>query len=248
MAWNNIASIALKNQEYKKAYKILQDSLKHDYNSWNVWDNYQNACQQVKDFGGEINAFHRLLELSPTKLNAEALGFLVISITTGESDINNASARRLLPKVKELFGSITAKIPDNARIWYWYGKLNISELTERAETELKETLEQIVQKLQKAYRYAVQEKDWEKGENSVSRVLEIVKELASHQILLIGEVNDDIARKAVQSSCRVMLDNVIIRMTKGRDDVVTGTVALPENTKGVFDDIVSMRASTALLN
>jgi tetratricopeptide (TPR) repeat protein len=235
-----LGSIALRSQDYPKAYRILQESIKADYDNWNVWDNYQNACQKVKDFEEEIKACYRLLELRG-KVNVDSLGLLVAAVVEGLTDIRGASALRLLPKVKELFGAMAAKLADNSKLWFLYAKLNMAELGEQ-NSNRRDLLLTIVQKLQRAFRYATKEKDWEKEEISLVNVLSIAKELGTHQMLLVQAESDDAEQRSVRSSCRLMLDSVITKVEKSCSDFVTGHLLLTEDSAKIFDEIRLMKS------
>ncbi|OQV15910.1 Tetratricopeptide repeat protein 27 [Hypsibius exemplaris] len=242
LAWNNLGSIALRGQDYNKAYRILQDSIKADYDNWNVWDNYQNACLKVKDFEEEIKACYRLLELKG-RLNVDSLGLLVAAVIDGVADIHGVSAARLLPKVKELFGAMSVKLTDNSKVWYLYGKLNASELERAAdETARKEVLQAVVMKLQRSFRCAVKETDWEREDYSLINTLNVAKELGNYQRLLIAAETDDTEQRSVRSSCRVMLDSVISRVEKSCTNFATGSLAVSEEAASLLTDIRAMRA------
>lgn len=240
LAWNNLGSIALRNQDYPRAYRILQDSIKADYENWNVWDNYQHACQRVKDFEEEMHACHRLLELRG-QLNVESLGLLVAAVIDGVTDIHGNSSSRLIPKVKALFGAMTAKLADNTQAWYLYGKLQASELSGKNGGELREILESVIQKFQRAYRYAVKDKDWEKEENTLMSALVITEELASMQISLLNSGLTDEAKRDVRSSCRVLLDNFIAKVEKAHRDDVTGDLKISQEILDRFQRVLQLR-------
>ncbi|XP_055331336.1 tetratricopeptide repeat protein 27-like [Paramacrobiotus metropolitanus] len=236
LAWNNLGSIALHLGNDQKAYKILRESVKTNFENWNIWDNYQNACQRVKDFDEEIHAFHRLLELRGS-VNAEALALLVAAVVGGVTDLQGASATRLLAKVKTLMGAVTAKIPDNSRIWYLYGKLQAAEMTTVPGSERKEVLESVVQKLQKAYRHSVREKDWEKEESSLTNCLMIVKELTDAQTSLMEADISEEERQSIKSSLRVMLESVVIKVQRSYLNDISGELRVPEGVVKLFESI-----------
>lgn len=199
----------------------------------------------MKDFEEEISACHRLLQIRG-QLNVESLGLLVAAVIDGVPDIHGNSAVRLVPKLKELFGAMTAKLADNAQVWYMYGKLQASELDHGSEQTEEEIMESVIQKYQRAYRYAIKDKDWEKDEHSLLNALAIAKDLASLQLKLLRSDASDVVKKDTRASCRVMLDNLVLRIEKSLKNVMTGELNLLPGCMSQYNGLLQMRTEIKL--
>lgn len=251
IAWNNLGSVFLHTNQFMKAYKVFQESIKADYENWNVWDNYQNACHQVKDFEEEIVAFHRLLELKGS-LSAEALSILVAAVTANETDVKGHPSQRLKPKLRQLLGALTARLSDNSRIWYIYGKLVYSDLSEEADAQRRvEIIESIVQKWQKAYRYAVAAKDWDAEEATLAHTMNVAKDLSSLARDFANGAADAETKRNLLFSCQVMINGVLKKIDNRYQELGSANLKLPpflidqyQQIKGINLEIDNLLSSS----
>lgn len=72
-----------------RAFKVLQEATKCDYDNWKVWDNILMVGTDLACFPEVINAYHRILDLKEGRhVDTEVLGILVSAI---RDNINGTS-------------------------------------------------------------------------------------------------------------------------------------------------------------
>lgn len=62
----------------RKAFRALQEALKHKYLNWKIWENFLYVAMNLQEFQSAIYAVNRLLQLrSEKEVNSEVLLALV---------------------------------------------------------------------------------------------------------------------------------------------------------------------------
>ena len=80
-AWNNLANAYIKQGQKARAWKVLQEAVKCDYDNWKVWDNILVVSTDCAHFEEVIKSYHRLLDLKHGKhVDTEVLNILVKAI------------------------------------------------------------------------------------------------------------------------------------------------------------------------
>lgn len=79
-SWNNLAKAYLNLGDKVRAYKILGEAIRCNYDNWKVWENYLIVSVDTGNFEDVLNAHHRLSELKPKYLDTEILTITVNSI------------------------------------------------------------------------------------------------------------------------------------------------------------------------
>ncbi|XP_003744689.1 tetratricopeptide repeat protein 27 [Galendromus occidentalis] len=170
-AWNNMAKAYISLNEREKAWRVLQEALKCNYDDWRIWENYVLVSMDVKAFNEVIKGWHRLLDLKHNFADGRLANLLVKVIADNIKDVDgNQTASYLRKKLYELFGRITATLSASDEIWSAYGDLHFH--SEPAEgTSWSEHVQKIVQCYQKAIRFTMQSKSWEKNSENASNIL-----------------------------------------------------------------------------
>ena len=63
-AWNNLANSYIKQGQKPRAWKVLQEAVKCDYDNWKVWDNILVVSTDCAHFEEVIRAYHRYRQIS----------------------------------------------------------------------------------------------------------------------------------------------------------------------------------------
>ncbi|CAG8557391.1 10089_t:CDS:1 [Dentiscutata erythropus] len=132
-AWNNLASVFLKQGRKVDAFNAFQQGLKQKYDSWRIWTNYMYTAVDIGEFSETIRAMQRVVDLRWEKekescIDLDVLEILVNAITQGILDANKNSASRLAPRLENLLTeTITSRMTSHPRIWqlcaqFWFWK------------------------------------------------------------------------------------------------------------------------------
>ena len=89
------------------------------------------------------------------------LRILVQAIVENKEDNYGQEVGRLAPVVQKLFGRLTSQVTNNAEVWEIYADLVTTNIDMETTNAFR-----VAQLLQKAYRSAIQEKNWEKDLSS----------------------------------------------------------------------------------
>lgn len=79
-SWNNLAKAYLNLGKKDRAYKILNEALRCNYDNWRVWENFMIVSVDTGHFEDVLNAHHRLIELKTRYLDSEVLTIVVGAI------------------------------------------------------------------------------------------------------------------------------------------------------------------------
>ena len=78
--WNNLSNAYIKMGQKARAWKVLQEAVKCDYDNWKVWDNVMVVSTDLAHFSDVIKAYHRILDLKERHVDAEVLRILATAI------------------------------------------------------------------------------------------------------------------------------------------------------------------------
>ncbi|CAG8685957.1 19768_t:CDS:1, partial [Racocetra persica] len=132
-AWNNLASVFLKQGRKPDAFNAFQQGLKQKYDSWRIWTNYMYTAVDIGEFAETIRAMQRVVDLRWEKekescIDFDVLEILVNSVTQGIQDANKNSASKLAPRLEHLLTvTITSRMTSHPQIWrlcaqFWFWK------------------------------------------------------------------------------------------------------------------------------
>lgn len=116
-AWNNLAKCFIKLGNKKRAHKILQESLKCNYDNWKIWENYLLVCVDVGSFEDSLHAYNRLIELKEKYFDEEILKIIMKSIANDLIDSEGASASRLKKKALEMLAHLGSIHTNEGIVW-----------------------------------------------------------------------------------------------------------------------------------
>lgn len=148
-----------------------------------------------------IRCYHRILELKAQHTDVQILKILTRAIIDDVKDADGNPTSKLLQKALELFGHLTAAVPNNPSIWQMY-----AELTATKNTEMDH--QKAAQYLQRAHRTAVSNPKWFKEVEATKDVLQLCGDLAE-SYLKCAEVGSSLQKRAMLGSAKLSLQGVV---------------------------------------
>lgn len=218
-AWNNLASAYVKLGEKKKAFMTFNDAIKCNFENWRIWENYLLVGTDCGEFSEVLRAYHRLIDLKDKWVDEQVLGVLVRAVTEKIPDADGQPAQHIEPKLRELFGRVTAKVTDKAEIWRLYAQLCTGEP------------EKMLQFLQKAHRCVMQTSNWEKDIDQCKTVAEQSIQLADTYTVASNASNNSTQSLQMMSSAKLMLKGVLTKIKQQHTDPITQTMPSEELVK-----------------
>ncbi|KAH6587963.1 hypothetical protein BASA50_010982 [Batrachochytrium salamandrivorans] len=116
-AWNNLASVYIKGKKLREAFNCLKESLKHNYDASNIWENYLFVSVDIGEFSESIRAIDRVLMIRVDKprfkdslVDFDILDIVMLAIINGQLDSQGRAADYLAPKMAKLLETITSKL------------------------------------------------------------------------------------------------------------------------------------------
>lgn len=131
------------------------------------------------------------------------LRILVQAITESKLDNYERPVTQLTGILKKLFGRLSSQVTNNAQLWELYADL----VSIDTDTEVNATF-RLVQLLQKAYRSAMQEKNWEKDVESCVAKLSLCGKYAQSCLDLLEKQKDNESLH-IASSAKLSLRSVV---------------------------------------
>ncbi|XP_074616162.1 tetratricopeptide repeat protein 27-like isoform X2 [Acropora palmata] len=239
-AWNNLSHIYIKKGQKSRAYLTLKESLKGNYESWHIWENFLVVCVDVGAFRDAIIAYDRLMDLRDKYCDVQILGILVRAVNQGLLDLKEKSASDLRPNLLKLMGRQTSQVTNNSEVWKLYSDLCWKD-------ESQKDKEKALDFLVRAHRTRTQSSGWD---NDLSQIKEVV-ELTLHLSDVYREVSKDAkdSRESIRllSAAKLILIQLITRAKKLHTDSVSGRIH-PELCQHIVDLETSLQNTGDLLS
>ncbi|KAI9588797.1 tetratricopeptide repeat protein 27 [Glossina fuscipes] len=212
-SWNNLAKALIKLGDKQRAHKVLNESLKCNFNSWKVWENFMLVSVDTGNFEDAINAYNRLSELKAHFLDLEVLCVLITAIAEGKPDAKGQAPERLLKKAIDLMGHQCVRHGSEAKIWELAALLSQTPL-KRAE------------KLVKGFRaFTTKELLWSSKQPYALKALQICKELSLYSLKATGDHASDESEVMITSQ----LNSARLAAQACLRAIEKETVEFPEN-------------------
>jgi tetratricopeptide (TPR) repeat protein len=122
-AWNNLAKCYIKLGNKQRAHKILQESLKCNYDNWRIWENFLLVSVDVGSFEDALNAYNRLIELKGKYFDEEVLKIVITAIAENLTDVQGLAASRLKKKALEMLAHLGSIHTNEGIVWELSAKL-----------------------------------------------------------------------------------------------------------------------------
>ena len=138
-AWNNLANAYIKLDQKSRAFTVLQEAVKCDYDNWKIWDNILVISADCGHFEETIRAYHRILDIRESKcqnsfelntkmkdiVDVEVLSALVQAVTSDEmTDTFGHLAKEVhTPNLLKLLARIATLSPKHHKFYELYAIL-----------------------------------------------------------------------------------------------------------------------------
>ncbi|CAB3402663.1 unnamed protein product [Caenorhabditis bovis] len=249
-AWSNLSAAYIRYGMKEKAWKLLQEALKFNYEHPNVWENYMLLSVDVGSFGQAILAYHRLLDLNKRGADDEVLELIALHVLKREKELTDDNEKLENSKEKSEMIKLLARITANhqtlsSKTLKLYAELKRpSELNNETRTEY----EKYIQILEKSLAVANGKQNWSKDEQLSVEVAETAILLANERLSLARHISSATSVKEASARVRLSLNGVITRIEKDAQNRIVGEneqklAELIDEAKGILTQLSSL-AST----
>ena len=235
-AWNNLAKAYINLDDKSRAFTVLLEAAKVDYDNWKIWDNILVISVQCGHFEETIRAYHRILDIRESKsqnsfegntkikelVDSEVLSALVKAVTSCEIlDAFGESAKtKHAPALCKLFGRIAALSPKNEKFYELFATLIRSGTESRSVTDTddsKEKLYKAAQLMQKATAaFQTNNKRWECATDQCNEGMNLFSNYGKY-CLESGDSQQLI-------SAKMSIKSVITKVKKAQTSFETGEI------------------------
>eukprot|EP00092_Neocalanus_flemingeri_P007724 GFUD01008340.1.p1 GENE.GFUD01008340.1~~GFUD01008340.1.p1 ORF type:complete len:833 (+),score=293.69 GFUD01008340.1:93-2591(+) len=266
-AWNNLCKCYIKLDQKERAWRVLQEALRCDYDNWKVWDNLMVIATDIAVFDDVIRAYNRILDIRQTHIDNQVLSILVRAVLEDLPDRDGQNSSRHRERVQKLLARLTVSMPKEPVPWRLYGDLltgrqqtSVSSETQQTSvgsetqetsvgSETQQTQEETVrgvQCYQKSLAAQIGPRGWERREETCLEVISL------------GLVLMDVVRKVegvqelqLASSIRLSLSSAVKMIEQGQTSVESGLMVevlgekvehLREKLAGLTERITQLRA------
>ncbi|XP_055378665.1 tetratricopeptide repeat protein 27 isoform X2 [Condylostylus longicornis] len=174
-SWNNLAKALIKLGDKVRAHKVLQESLKCNFDNWKVWENFMAVSVDTGNFEDAIRSYERLSELKDNFVDYEVLEIIVKAIVQDLPDVKGNPSSRLKKTIVKIIGHQCIKYATNWKLWKLAAVLSDNALNK-------------AQKLQKSFRvYIDNEKNWTLKKESNIEGVKLCLELCETSLAAIKD-------------------------------------------------------------
>uniref|UniRef100_A0A1I7TWW5 TPR_REGION domain-containing protein n=1 Tax=Caenorhabditis tropicalis TaxID=1561998 RepID=A0A1I7TWW5_9PELO len=250
-AWNNLSAAYIRYGQKEKAWKLLQEALKYNYEHPNVWENYMLLSVDVGEFSQAIHSYHRLLDMNKRGADEDVLELIAQEILRKEAELTESlkktelEEKEEIQKVKEEMIKLLARISANHQTLS-SKTLRVYALLKKPKTlsspESRTEYEKYVQLMEKSLAAANGKMSWPKEEKTAVEVLETAIQLAQDRLELAKFIASETSVKEASARVRLSLRGIIQRLDKDSASRVPGEDAeklasLTETAKTILEGV-----------
>merc|ERR1711936_87271 len=221
-AWNNLARCYVDLKQKERAWKVLQEAVRCDFENWKIWDNMMVIAVDIGVFDDTIRAYNRIIDLKKTHVDKDVLGILVKAVNGDVEDCSGQGSSKLRPELQKLLARITVASPREPAPWHLYGDL--------LSASGKEEEVRAAQCYQKSVAAVTGHRGWEKVPDSCKEVL-----ACSTEWLKLLERVKGAQELQLLNSARLSVANVVKAVEKAQAKVETGK--LSEEMEGLVEPV-----------
>ena len=228
-AWNNLANCYVKLGQKERAWRVLQESVRCDFENWKVWDNLMVISVDIGAFNDVLRSYTRILDIKQSHADDQVLKILAKAVLEDIPDVEGVGAARLKDKVQKLLARLTVAMPKEATAWRLYGDLLLQE-TGQSEVV------RGVQCYQRSLAAITSVKGWERTEE---KCVEVVS-LSGDMMEAVSRV-EGVQQLQLSSSIRLSVSSASKLIQQGQTNVKTGEIT--ENIQTLLQPLLSSLAS-----
>jgi len=231
-AWNNLAKCYIKLGQKERAWRVLQEAVRCDFDNWKVWDNLMVISTDLGAFDETLRAYNRIIEIKKTHEDEQILTIVTKAVIEGTPNSKGDDSSVYRGSLQKLLARLSVCQPRDAIVWTLYGALLVSNKTKPNEDQVKGC-----HCLQKGIAAYTGKKGWEKELAICKKVLSVSRDLISAILSVEGPQLLQLA-----NSARLTLSSSVKMVERSQTNVATDVV-VPE----VVEDLESTNAALQLL-
>jgi len=228
-AWNNLANCYVKLGQKERAWRVLQESVRCDFENWKVWDNLMVISVDIGAFNDVLRSYTRILDIKQSHADDQVLKILAKAVLEDIPDVEGVGAARLKDKVQKLLARLTVAMPKEATAWRLYGDLLLQE-TGQSEVV------RGVQCYQRSLAAITSVKGWERTEETCVEVIGLTGNMMEAVTRVEG-----VQQLQLSSSIRLSVSSASKLIQQGQTNVKTGEMT--ENIQTLLQPVLASLAS-----
>jgi tetratricopeptide (TPR) repeat protein len=118
-----LSNAYIKLGQKSRAWKVLQEAVKCDYDNWKVWDNIMVVSTDLAHFSDVISAYHRILDLKDKHVDAQVLEIMAGAIAKDTPDNQDNPSSKYYADAMKLMGRLTSQVTTESKLWSVYADL-----------------------------------------------------------------------------------------------------------------------------
>jgi len=215
-AWNNLSNCYIKLGDKERAWRVLQESIRCEYDNWKVWVNMMLVSTDLGAFDESIRCYNRILDIKHTYMDEQVLLILAHSVITGVEDSSGEKSVKYRPQLVKLLARLTVAMPKEPVPWSAYGRLLLASTNQNEpENEVKGC-----QCLQKSLASYTSKRGWDKDTDSAKSVLEAVRLLVQGVL----SVQSKVQQLQLANSARLNVVSSLKMVERSQTNISTGTI------------------------
>ena len=117
-AWNNLANCYVKLGEKERAWRVLQESVRCDFENWKVWDNLMLISLDIGAFNDVIRSYNRILDIKQTHVDNQVISLITRAVLENMEDVEGVGAARHKMHLQKLLARLTMAMPKVKNIYF----------------------------------------------------------------------------------------------------------------------------------
>merc|ERR1719450_932986 len=222
-AWNNLANCYVKLGQKERAWRVLQEAVRCDFDNWKVWDNLMVISLDIGAFNDVIRSYNRILDIKQVHIDNQVLNIIGKAVLDNMTDIEGNLAGKLKDKLQKLLARVTLAMPKEAVAWRLYGDLISVESSDQTD------MVRSVQAYQKSLAAVTSSRGWERLEETCVQVMDLSLTLMEAVTRVTG-----VQHLQMSSSIRMSVSSASQLIHQGQTNVQTGQVKGSINDKQTF--------------
>jgi len=215
-AWNNLANCYIKLGHKERAWRVLQESIRCEYDNWKIWDNMMLISTDLGAFDESIRSYNRILDIKQNYIDEQVLSILAHSVITGVDDSSGEKSVKYRSQLVKLLARLTVAMPKEPVPWSAYGRVLLASTDEnKIENQVKGC-----QCLQKSLAAYTSRRGWDKDTNSAKSVLEAVRLLVQGVLTVQSEVQ----QLQLANTARLNLVSSLKMVERSQTNISTGSI------------------------
>ena len=209
-AWNNLANCYIKLGQKERAWRVLHEATRCDFDNWKVWDNLLVVATDIGEFEDAIRSYNRVLDLQPGHVDNAVLSLLTRAVREELPERTGTGAGRLRPRMATLLARLTVAAPREWTPWSLAASLHAGQPGEEAPVKA-------VQSYQRGLAAVTGGRGWDKDPARAAAALQAGLDLAAALPAVTGP-----QQLSLCSSARLSLASAATAVERGQASAQTG--------------------------